>query len=399
MQRQDRSWGRKPYESGDRPYERSNNWRASASRSGSSGARSGEERRQGRVPVSGGYKKNNDWRPPASRSGSNNTSSGEERRRGRSPVSHGNKRSLSPSPPVSPSRARKSESRRYSRLDSPPLSRSVPATPQHSEVVAGIIMNFPAHFRIGERSRSAKLRDQPWVNDHATGHPVMVWDTYYTKDGVECARCLPMTSFNKETVEEKYPDAWRHHVRYVPISQGGEITNSRTKMPTLALAENGAMEQQTYVHLDHFFDIEVEYLQPRGREAGSTVPLQLNDDSLNVLVFKLGQFIRGKIWRPAQKGKITSPLDWHRTKGPLQDPELGTPSFDHKLQRRELDGAKLEAARHKKAGTYEWNGREPRGQSPHRGAWEPVEAPVTPSSNWNGPSTWGHVQSSYSRSG
>lgn len=363
MQRQDRSWERKPYESGNRPFERSNNWRTPASRSGSSGARSGEERRQGRFSVS-----------------------------------YSNKRSLSPSSPVSLSRARKSESRRDSRLDISPPSRSVPATPQPHEVVAGIIMNFPRHFKIGERSWSEKLRDQPWVNDSAPGHPVMVWDTY-TKEGVQYARCLPMTSLTGKTPEQKYPYAWQHHVRYVPISHGGKVANSRTNMPTLALRRNGTMEQQTYVHLDHFFEIEVEHLLPRGRKDDPSKPLQLDDDSLNVLVFKLGQFIRGKTWRPAPNWKITSPLDWHQTKEPLRYPELGTPSFDVELQRQALDGGKLEAARHKKAGTHEWTGFE-RGESPPRGAWEePVEAPVTPSRNWNGASSWGQVQSSYSRSG
>lgn len=254
-------------------------------------------------------------------------------------------------------------------------------------------MNFPAHFETGKSSRSMKLREQPWVNDHAPGHPVLVWDTYL-EDGVHYARCLPMTSFNKETVEEKYPEAWRHHVRYVPISQGGETTNSRTKMPTLTLTENGRMEKQTYVHLDHFFDIEVEHLQPRYREAGSSVPLQLDNDSLNVLVFKLGQFIRGEIWHPAPKGSITSPLDWHQTKGPLRDPQLGTPQFRPELKNRALLGGQLEAARHKKAGTREWTGYER--ESRRGGAWEPVEAAAAPFRPRSG-DTWSQLQRPLSR--
>ena len=357
MQNQDRSRGRKPYRSGNRPYERSNNWRASVSSSGS-----------------------------------NSASSAEERRRGRHPVSYGNKRSLSPSPPVSPSRARNSESRRDSRLDFSPPGRSVPATPQPREAVAGIIMNFPQCFETGERSWSKKLREQPWVNSHAPGHPVVVWDTY-NEHGVQYARCLPMTSFNTETIEEKYPDAWRHHLRYVPISQGGKVANSRTNMPTLALAENGTMDKQTYVHLDHFFDIEVKHLEPRSRKDDPSKPLQLDDAALNVLMFKFGQFIQGDVWRPAPNAHITSPLDFES----LPDPKLGRPVLEGKLKERALAGGKLEAARHEKAGTQEWTGFE-RKESPRRGAWEPAEAPATPSRNRRADSAWGRVQSSYSRS-
>ena len=390
MQDQERSWARRPYERSNRPHERDNDRRQPTSRSGSNGARSGEESRQWRSPVSGGYKRGNYWRAPASHSGSNSTGSSEERRRRRSPVSWDDKRSRSPSPLISPSHAENSESRRDSRLQNPPPSRGVPATPQPREVVAGIIMNFPAHF---QRSRSEKLRDQPWVNGHATGHPVLVWDTY-SKDAVQYARCLPMTSFKTETIEEKYPDAWRHHVRYVPISHGRETTKSRTKMPTLTLAENGKMDKQTYVHLDHFFDIEVAHLQPRYRDAGSMVPLQLDNDSLNVLVFKLGQFIRGEIWRPAPNRWITSPLDWHQKKWSLQDPELGTPQFSSELEGRALLGGELEAVRHKKAGTREWTGHEK--ESPRKGAWEPVEAAATPVRPRTG-DTWGQLQPSLAR--
>lgn len=255
-------------------------------------------------------------------------------------------------------------------------------------------MDFPAYFEIGKHSRSKKLREQLWVNKHATGHPVLVWDTY-SSDGVQYARCLPMTSLTGKTPEEKYPYAWKHHVRYVPISHGGKVTNSRTHMPTLALAENGTMKQQTYIHLDHFFEIEVEHLIPRGRRDDPSKPLQLDDAALNVLVFKLGQFIQGDIWRPAPVGDIKSPLDYES----LPDPKLGRPVLKGKLAERALAGGKLEAARHEKAGTREWTGLE-RGESPPRGAWEvPLEAPVTPPRNWNGASSWGRVQYSYSRSG
>ena len=361
MQRQDRSWERKPYQSCDMPYERSRNWRGSASRSGS-----------------------------------NSTSSGEERRRGRFADSYSNKRSLSPSSPDSNSRVGNSKSRRDSRLETSPFSRSVSAAPQPHEVVAGIIMDFPAHFEIGKHSPSKKLREQLWVNKHATGHPVLVWDTY-SSDGVQYARCLPMTSLAGKTPEEKYPYAWKHHVRYVPISQGGKVTNSRTHMPTLALTENGTMKQQTYVHLDHFFEIEVEHLLPRGSRDDPSKPLRLDDAALNVLLFKLGQFIQGDIWRPAPVGDIKSPLDYQS----LPDPKLGRPILEGKLEERALAGAKLEAARHEKAGTREWTGLE-RGEFPPRGPWEEsVEAPVTPSRNWNGndASSWARVQFSYSHSG
>lgn len=252
-------------------------------------------------------------------------------------------------------------------------------------------MNFPARFETGAYSPSAKLREQPWVNRHAPGHPVMVWDTY-SEEGVQYARCLPMTSFSGKTPEQKYPLAWKHHLRYVPISQGGEVTNSRTKMPTLALAENGTMEQQTYVHLDHFFDIEVEHLRSRDR-GDSSAPLRLDNDALNVLVFKLGQFIRGEIWRPEPNGQIKSPLDYES----LPNPKLGRPVLEGKLKERALIGGELEAARYVKTGEREWTGFEV-GESPPIGAWESefVEAAPKPSRHQSR-DTWGQLQHSLSR--
>jgi hypothetical protein len=247
-------------------------------------------------------------------------------------------------------------------------------------------MNFPAGFPTGNDSKSKILRDQPWVNSYAPGHPVVVWDTY-TKDGVDYARCLPMTSLNGKSAEGKYPEAWRHHLRYVPISQGGKITESRTNMPTLTLAEGGTMNQQTYVHLDHFFDIEVEHLSPRGRGANSSAPLQLDDDALNVLVFKFRQFVRGEVWRPPPS-KIKSPLDWRS----LRDPQLGRPKFGDKLERRALVGGQLEAARHEKAGTQQWTGLEIGEESPRKGAWQLVGATVRPFTRTNSAAQWKQQQ-------
>lgn len=322
-------------------------------------------------------RRDDNYRPtyPSARNGG----SFDERRRDRSPVSRGYKRSLSPSPPASPSGTRNAESRRDSRFDLQPFSKSVTAAPQPRKVVPGVIMNFPA----GVKSRSKILRDQPWVNDRATGHPVMVWDTYRW-EGEDYARCLPMTSLNGESPEKKYPHAWRHHLRYVPISQGGEITKSRTNMPMLTLAENGRMDQQTYVHLDHFFDIEVKYLRPRGRDANSLVPLQLDNAALNVLVFKLQQFIQGEVWRPGPGG-VKSPLYYKD----LPYPELGRPRLEDEVKERARIGRELETARYEKDGTREWTGHERGGESPRKRWWEPVDAAVRPFSQKSGSTQWG----------
>ncbi|KAM0711548.1 hypothetical protein Q7P35_000914 [Cladosporium inversicolor] len=318
------------------------------------------------------YERGNDSYRPTYPDGRNGASFG-ERRGERAPVSSGYKRSLSPSPLTSRSGIRNPEGRRDSRFDVQPPSRSVRATPQSEEVVPGVIMSLPKGFVVGAQSTSRLLQDQTWVNERAAGHPVVVWDTY-PRGGELIARCLPMTSFKSTRVEEKYNTArvWRHWLEYVPIMQR-QAVESDANMPLLALADGETMRQQTYVHLDHFFDIESSFLQVHGHNARFGRSMHLEDAALSVLVFKFHQFISGGIERP--RASIRSPLDRYGAAAPVE--KLARPVLGQRAWERMREGRELETARHRDAGTREWTGHE-REESPFKGEQEPDGIAVRP---------------------
>jgi hypothetical protein len=213
-------------------------------------------------------------------------------------------------------------------------------------------MFFPRGFKTGNKFESSLLREQPWVNKAATNHFVLVWDTYEA-EGELIARCMPMTSFGGIRVEDKYnrgEQSWRHHVQYVPIAQHGCSTVSDTEMPSLNLYQHEAMDHQTYVHLDHFFEIEAKYLQ-------CSKPLYLMNASLDVLMYKFWQFISGETARATPETAPKSGMDYGRI--PVLSPEqLALVECGHVHE----DG------RHEYAGTSEWTGREARGPRRKMGA-------------------------------
>ena len=133
------------------------------------------------------------------------------------------------------------------------------------------------------------LQQQPHVNDQVGRHPTMVWDVYVREDGEKIARCLQMTSFGKRGVEGKYdkPHVWATHCQYLPVGHSG--TKSRTNQSILELQDGEKMETQSYVHLDHFFEIEACYLVAWGR-GRYPVPMGLTSGALDVLVDVVGDF-------------------------------------------------------------------------------------------------------------
>jgi hypothetical protein len=219
------------------------------------------------------------------------------------------------------------------------------------EVIPGIIMHLPGDMKTGKGSPSQLFRNQEWVNKAATQHPVLVWDTYINEKGEQIARCLQMTSFGNKSIEEKYNmgwNAWRFHCQYVPIQQGQMASQSVTNMPSLELEGGNSMSKGTYVHLDHYFDIEARFLEAFPK--GSTPP-QLTRAALCVVIFKLEQFFQEKIYRarydPKKRGSVKSPMDLHVGKI-----ELGREALE-----KAREGMALESAR----GAYVYTGLENRG--------------------------------------
>lgn len=186
---------------------------------------------------------------------------------------------------------------------------------EHPIVEIARIYNLPSlKWNSPARQASTELRRQPHVNERAGEHPTLVWDLYEREgDKVQVARCLPVTSFRingeHRTIEEKYNrsgDAWKFQCQYLPIQHHG-WTTSATNQPILALMNDCDMRYQSYVHLDHFFEIEAHLLQSFGTE-----PLVLDWFSLNAVLTKLRQFVKGWIWRPTytEGGRVPkSPLD------------------------------------------------------------------------------------------
>jgi hypothetical protein len=191
----------------------------------------------------------------------------------------------------------------------------------------------------GDQSPSERLRRQPWVNERAPNHFVVVWDVY-VENGEPIVRCLQMTSFEGHLVERKYPyvngNAWRFRLQYVPIQQGRAPTASSVNMPSLELEGGMSMPKQTYAHLDHYFDIEAKFLERRGGR-------RLTQRTLCVLTYKLEEWIDERIWRKMPREKsddIWSPLDYGfkpRFRGEvLSRADRGCEEEAHRLDAKEL---------------------------------------------------------------
>ncbi|OQN99107.1 hypothetical protein B0A48_14968 [Cryoendolithus antarcticus] len=164
---------------------------------------------------------------------------------------------------------------------------------------------------------------QSHVNDRVAKHPLLVWDTRFDESrGVMIARCLQATSFTDHnywydesgtyhmTVEEKYYawKAWYFHLQYVAIDHPGMSTPEH-KMPVLRLTEaSPSMDHLTYVHLDHFFEVEADFLEKFGK-----TKRELGNRSFSILMYRLDRFMHNSPTERQTKrlvnGDIRSPLD------------------------------------------------------------------------------------------
>jgi hypothetical protein len=209
-----------------------------------------------------------------------------------------------------------------------------------------------ALIRAARNDSSLLIKQQSHVNDQVEDHPCMVWDVYQRGDGEKIARCLQMTSFGKRGVEGKYERAtvWRYHCQYLPVGHSG--TKSRTNQPILELQDGKKIGTQSYVHLDHFFEIEARYLEAWTRRGASGIGL--TSGALDVLRAKLMQFAKGEIWRKCNYGALRSPLDIS-----------GPPTFSSEVREAAERGRAIEETRRvallvKKEQI--WTGMEPEGK-------------------------------------
>jgi hypothetical protein len=165
-------------------------------------------------------------------------------------------------------------------------------------------------------SPSSIFHSQPHVDPRVDRHPVCVVGT---RDNGKIACVLPVTSFQDTTIERKFPGTTNLlRFQYVPIDHH-RATKSHDELPILHL-EKGDMAKQSYVHLDQWIEIEVEFLEAfyRGTKC-------LDLESTNNLQALFRGFISGLIDRPSRgRGGRLSPTDYYNR---IYTPEsLGVPA-------------------------------------------------------------------------
>ncbi|KAK6429284.1 hypothetical protein LTR95_014569 [Oleoguttula sp. CCFEE 5521] len=189
-------------------------------------------------------------------------------------------------------------------------------------------------YQLGELDREHGMVNGVWdpdsilwkqdhINNKAGNHILMVWDTRVDEySGRKVARCLQLTSFGDHerkysadaqkhlTIEQKYTGkSWFYHLQYLAIEHR-PMSNVPHNMPVLKfIEEDPLLDHQTYVHLDHFLEIDVEHLLPQ-RDGHRR---ELDDRSFCVLLHRLDRFVH-KSWgnlqtRRGDGSSVASPLD------------------------------------------------------------------------------------------
>lgn len=189
-------------------------------------------------------------------------------------------------------------------LPTPPHSRSGTPPGQYqrnghklltaNDVSLGLIASLK-HNNIGPDS---VFYGQSWMNATSSNHPTCIVGT---KDNGNISICLQVTSFSGKTLQEKYWDSNNPmRLHYLALDSGYTVPHNGLQM--LRLANGNKMKKQSYVHLDHFFEIETRYLEP-----WATGTYQLEGQSLAYLLDRFRIFITGGVQRLTTE--ILSPLD------------------------------------------------------------------------------------------
>lgn len=158
-----------------------------------------------------------------------------------------------------------------------------------------------ATFKWDNVPNNSILRQQPHVNDKAERHPMCIVGL---KDNNQVACCLQMTSFSSRSIQDKYQNP-RNPMRLQYLALQHEKTDPHNELPVLHLMNGQTMKNQTYVHLDFFFQIETRYLESYCNGAKC-----LDRQSVDVLEEQFADFVEGRTFRPTwQEPRPKSPLD------------------------------------------------------------------------------------------
>ncbi|KAK4575205.1 hypothetical protein LTR86_001057 [Recurvomyces mirabilis] len=120
-------------------------------------------------------------------------------------------------------------------------------------------------------------------SDH---HPVYI--AALSKDK-RTATCLQTTSFNDQTIQERFRSTENtSRRRYLAVQHDNTVPHSAD--PVLQMTMGQKMKKQSYIHLDHFFMIETQYLV-----AFADGKKYLTEASASIVQQRLADFIQGKI--------------------------------------------------------------------------------------------------------
>ncbi|KAK6421997.1 hypothetical protein LTR95_016744 [Oleoguttula sp. CCFEE 5521] len=171
------------------------------------------------------------------------------------------------------------------------------------------------------------------------------------------------------TIEQKYYGrTWKYHMQYLTIEHSSRSSVPHD-MPILTFKNGDAfLQHQTYVHLDHFFEIEIDHLS---RQRDKYVR-EFDDRSFCVLMHRLDRFVH-KSWGAQQ----TRRGDGSFVASPLDLDEDG-PEFSPWITECSKYGRVVEEERFARHGGRFWTGIEPehRYYNPNKpNAWRPKPRP------------------------
>ncbi|KAI7237707.1 hypothetical protein KC330_g2995 [Hortaea werneckii] len=183
---------------------------------------------------------------------------------------------------------------RCSRSPSPPHLASSPAAKNLS--LQDVELGLLTHLDLRTLPGNSIVHTQPWVNAGATDHPLLIVGRKTNGNVTVCQ----VTSFGGERIQTKIPREDRIGRRLALAIQFRNETTAHNNLPILQL-KRGKMMKQSYVKLEHFFEIEPTNLKVYCRNG-----ICLDQPSLDVLHQHMRDVLSGKT--PHMPRKPTVPF-------------------------------------------------------------------------------------------
>ncbi|KAI6899679.1 hypothetical protein KC318_g9173 [Hortaea werneckii] len=183
---------------------------------------------------------------------------------------------------------------RCSRSPSPPHLASSLATKNLS--LQDVELGLLAHLDLRSLPGNSIVHAQPWVNTGATDHPLFIVGRKTNGNVTVCQ----VTSFGGERIQTKIPREDHIGRRLALAIQFRDETTAHNNLPILQL-KRGKMKKQSYVKLEHFFEIEPTNLKVYCRNG-----ICLDQSSLEVLHQHMRDVLSGKT--PHMPRKPTVPF-------------------------------------------------------------------------------------------